>query len=401
MESGTTRVTGRPFVLHVSGDFPDPLESGKTPAIQSLVDLTQESFDHHVVSINRKPVPPLRPVFGRLMAKPGDSPVVHCEDFEYGTALQYEAPGKGLFHRTILIRLGDWLVDYVNDLPQRPKLLVGHKLTIEGIVVRHAARKLGLPYALSIQGNTDVKIMRFRPDLRSVFSEIFHGAANVFPFAPWALAGVEAQLGTREGGILMLPCAVANDACMKPALGGEKLISVFHLRNHRVKNLDLLSRAMRQLADSESAAMLDIIGGGTEQDIAACEKAIGTNPAISLVGPRNQHQLRPIMNEAIALVMPSRRESFGLVFIEALLAGTPIIYPRGASVDGYFDGLPFAIAVDASSQSEIAAAIRYAIANERDLKSALAAWQESGGHLGFTRTAIAETFRQGLSSGLS
>jgi glycosyltransferase involved in cell wall biosynthesis len=45
--------------------------------------------------------------------------------------------------------------------------------------------------------------------------------------------------------------------------------------------------------------------------------------------------------------MISKPETFGLVYIEALSQGLPIIYTKGEGVDGYFEnGAPFAYPVD-------------------------------------------------------
>ncbi|MFN9634631.1 MAG: glycosyltransferase [Erythrobacteraceae bacterium] len=106
------------------------------------------------------------------------------------------------------------------------------------------------------------------------------------------------------------------------------------------------------------------------------------------------------MNNAIAMVVPSRWESFSLVFIEALFSGLPIIYLKGASVDGYFDGLPFAIAVDARNPQAIAEAMRYVVAQEAAIKGALARWQEEGGLARFSRPAIREVFDHGLQASI-
>lgn len=391
----------RPFVLHVSGDFPDPINPNKTPVIRSLIDLTDETFNHHVVSINRAPQP-LSTLVARIAKgrRSGSSWIESCP-FDHGIVVTYPAPGRGIFHRTYLTNLGRWLVDYISTLPQRPDLLVAHKLTIEGVAVSFAARKLGLPYAVSIQGNTDAKILSFQPHLIQCFRDVFHDASAVFPFAPWALHAVEKRLGKRETNTWLLPCAVAFDDCMAPNFRGDRLISVFHLRNYKVKNLKRLTQAFMRVKATGIDIELAIIGGGSEQDFAACRDVISEVSNISLLGPRKQTELRLVMNDAIALAMPSRRESFGMVFIEALLSGTPIIYPKGASVDGYFDDMPFAIAVNSSDISEIQAAITYAILNEAKLKSVLAQWQRSGGHLRFTRPFIAETFSKGLRAALA
>ena len=43
----------RPRVLHLSADFPDPIEPAKTRVIRTLLELSREKFDHRVVSMNR------------------------------------------------------------------------------------------------------------------------------------------------------------------------------------------------------------------------------------------------------------------------------------------------------------------------------------------------------------
>jgi len=386
----------RPFILHLSGDFPDPVSSDKTPVIETLLKLTASEFDHHVVSINRSELKPLAALALVLGGKTRTAIAIDDRAFEYGTALSYSAPGRGLFHKTYLEALGNWLGDYIAMLPRRPQLLVGHKLTIEGIAIAQAAARSGIPYAISIQGNTDTKILNYRPDLSEHFASIFHGAAGVFPFTPWALKGVEAELGKRNGNVWLLPCPTSLDVCIPPKTDGERFISVFHLRNHKVKNLDRLVSAFRGLDSHKERFSLDVIGGGTRAEVEECEKIVGQAHDVNLIGARSQDELRPIMHGAIAMVMPSRRESFGLAFIEALQSGCPIIYPRGAAIDGFFDGAPFAIGVDASSVSEIRQAIETAEANEVELKAALKEWQDAKGYEQFTRPVIAKTFTNGL-----
>jgi glycosyltransferase involved in cell wall biosynthesis len=382
-------------ILHVSADVPDPFNRAKTPVIARMIDLVADEFDHEILSINRK-----RPaLFKAATVIMGTAPPVvpsGLQKFEIGTALEYLAPPNGLLHATMLERVGDWIAARCTQQPMLPDLVIGHKLTIEGIIAGRIASKLGIPYAITIQGNTDQKILTYRPDLRPRFARIFHDAACVFSFAPWAREAVGKRLGEREGPIIDLPCPTFHETIRSPKPAGSGFISVFHLRNHKIKNLDGLTKAMRVLAADGSNARLDIIGGGNAAQFAECKRRIARSPNIALIGERTQEELGPIMNGATALIVPSRRESFGLVYIEALFAGLPIIYPKGAGVDGYFDGLPFAISVDAKKPKEIAEAIRHVTAHEAEIKAALGNWQASGGLRRFTRAAIAEAFSQGL-----
>ncbi|XUU61076.1 glycosyltransferase [Erythrobacter sp. HA6-11] len=386
----------KPKIWHISADFPDPVEPQKTQVIRQLVSLTSAEVNHFVISINRE-----KPSFGKVlpMLRDQSDMISHFLQFEAGVALSYRAPGKGFFHETMLRRLGEELAARLKNEP-KPDLIIGHKLTIEGIVAERLAAHFKVPFALSIQGDTDTKILAARPDLLSSFSRIFHQAETVFPFAPWALRKIERKLGERKGRTILLPCPSDLDEPMEPRERGDKFISAFHLQNFKRKNLRGMVRAMNSETMQGSGIELEIVGGGPPQFVAACRQLATSVPQISFAGPLGRDAIRERLNRAIGFVMPSHRESFGLVFVEALFAGIPIIYPWGQSLDGYLDELPFAIAVDPSATGQIAEAMIHIKDNEADLKRELRSWQRSKVAEQFRRPAIAETFGSGIRESL-
>ena len=379
-------------ILHVSADFPDPFDTSKTSVIRTLLDLTEEQFGHRVISLNRRS-PSLHKFGWDLLARFGKPELkTQTQAFKFGEALVYDAPPLGWYHATMLRELGDQIGDAIGD---QYDLVIGHKLTVEGLVVSEISKRIGVPFGVCIQGDTDTKILRARPDLAAAFGRIFHQAEIVFPFTPWALREVEARLGARKGPTMLLPCPTDLDVPLRPKPEGQGIISAFHLKNYRRKNLAGMVAAM-QILRQESSVGLSIIGGGTEQDEAHCRRISGQLNTIVFEGRLGRGSIRQRMNEAVGFVLPSLRESFGLVFIEALFAGLPIVYPRGTSIDGYFDDLPFAIAVDARNPSDIAGAIRKIMREELTLKAQLEDWQRSTRAEQFMRSEIAKTFTQGL-----
>ncbi|MDE1467463.1 glycosyltransferase [Aurantiacibacter sp. D1-12] len=351
-----------------------------------------------VFSLNRTWSGPAASIRTCLRSVAAGAAIISSEPFEHGQAVRYPAPAKGIFHATCLNSLGDWLASEIGKLP-RPDLLVAHKLTIEGIAVQRAARILGLPFAVSIQGNTDEKILAARPDLRRRFARIFHEAAIVFPFTPWAMSAVEAKLGRRRGAVQLLPAPTDLDSALEPAKGNGTIVSAFHLRNHKIKNLSGLAAAAKVLREQGEDVAIAIAGGGAESELVECQHIVrGTR--ISLAGSKSREEMPKFLNQASGFVLPSLRESFGVVFTEALFAGLPVIYPAGAAIDGYFDDCPFAIRVDARDTAAIAAAIRRLLQEEETLKAEIAVWQKSDAAKRFQRHRIAQDFASGLLRGL-
>ena len=376
---------GKPYIVHVSADYPDSAGPNRTPVIKRLVSLVSDTFDQQVYSLTRSTP--------ALSSWPWPSPQARLDDEGTGLCrVNYAAPPRGIHHRRMLLALGESLAERMAG-GRKPDLIVGHKLTVEGFAVARAAGLLGVPYALSIQGNTDAKILAARPDLRDSLARIFHDAAVVFPFAPWALARVEALLGQRQGATHFLPCLTEQDAVLAPQ-PGHGLVSAFHLHNYRLKNLPRLADAVRLAQGAEPDLAFTLYGGGDGQTLARVRAHCGT--AITMGGHVSGEELSRRVHAARGFAMPSLRESFGLVFVEALMAGTPILYPRGGAVDGWFDGCTFALAVDPRDTSAIASGLLTLHRDEDRLKADLAAWQAAGGLARFGRAAIGTTFTRAI-----
>ena len=74
---------------------------------------------------------------------------------------------------------------------------------------------------------------------------------------------------------------------------------------------------------------------------------------------RPKEQLIDVYREADIFVMPSLTESFGLVYVEAMTQGLPVIYSRGQGFDGQFPEGVVGKSVDAKNELEIEQAIKY------------------------------------------
>jgi len=123
----------------------------------------------------------------------------------------------------------------------------------------------------------------------------------------------------------------------KPGVGqGTRLVTVGRLV--RRKAVDVLLRVLARL---ECAAVhLTVVGGGPELGaLQALARDLGVEDRVTFTGRVNEPEKWQILTAADAYVSSAMHEGFGLVFLEAMAAGLPIVcFDHGGHVDFLHDG---------------------------------------------------------------
>jgi D-inositol-3-phosphate glycosyltransferase len=150
-----------------------------------------------------------------------------------------------------------------------------------------------------------------------------------------------ALCGADPSGIDVVPCGVDLDrfypmdkeqARRKLGLRDGERIILFVGRIEPLKGIDILISAAAQLHDDENFQVL-IVGGDarTERQVAelrAHAARLGIDHHVSFVGAVDHEALPLYYNAADVCVVPSYYESFGLVAIESMACGTPVVASR-------------------------------------------------------------------------
>jgi len=103
-----------------------------------------------------------------------------------------------------------------------------------------------------------------------------------------------------------------------------------------VKNHMMLIDALAKVYESDKEVMLDIVGEGPLHSFLQKriqEKGLGN--VVRLLGFKNRDEIKDIYNQADCFVLPSRLETFGVVSIEAMAAGLPVIATRCGGPEEY------------------------------------------------------------------
>jgi D-inositol-3-phosphate glycosyltransferase len=133
---------------------------------------------------------------------------------------------------------------------------------------------------------------------------------NLRRFAPGDRAAARAGLGIGEAERILL------------AIG----------RIQPLKGLDILIRSLAEVTDRDGLSLW-IIGGDDRAEseierLRALAQEFGVAPMVRFVGPVDHEALPAYYHAADVVVMPSFYESFGLVAVEAMASGVPVVASR-------------------------------------------------------------------------
>jgi D-inositol-3-phosphate glycosyltransferase len=137
-----------------------------------------------------------------------------------------------------------------------------------------------------------------------------------------------------------------------------------------LKGIDKLIKAMSYLQHDEPIRLM--IVGGDEQSEAELDKlrrltaSLGMSDLIDFAGLVNQEELPYYYNAADVCVIPSYYESFGLVVLESLACGTPVVANRVGIVESLLDYRNIGYMVDDHEPYNLAEAIARILSNSTD-----------------------------------
>ena len=138
----------------------------------------------------------------------------------------------------------------------------------------------------------------------------------------------------------VIPCGVDTDLfnpidrnVAKEKLGiSASRVALYVGRIEPLKGLEILIRAVTQIHSDEGLSLI-IVGGDPDADeeiirLKQIILALRMESSISFIGAVDQQELPLYYNASDVLVIPSYYESFGLVALEAMACGIPVIASR-------------------------------------------------------------------------
>jgi glycosyltransferase involved in cell wall biosynthesis len=269
------------------------------------------------------------------------------------------------------------------------------------MIAHRLSAATGRPYVASIWGGTDQRIFEAKPGLRSTFRTIARDAALLLPAAPWTGDYFADALQLERSRMRLLPVITLADAVFPPVLcETPRLLSVFAFDSWRRKGFALLVKAALLAAKECPGLTLDVYGRGGPKaliDMDSLVRDAGGRDCIIVKNAVDHERIQTVMNSYAGFVLPSRVETYGMVFVEAVLAGVPILWSQNEGVDGLVDPAEVGYRCNPHSAEDVAAGLVHLIHNQARLKQSIAALQRANAFEPLRRDAIGALYRDVLS----
>ena len=191
--------------------------------------------------------------------------------------------------------------------------------------------------------------------------EFARDARLIFTVSMWFVPELRRIAPFIDPKIRPLPNLVAVTAPkQRRAPAKPRFVSVLDLNVYRKKGFHWLIKAFATATRNHPDATLDVFGWSNERidvELRELVASAGCGSRIRFRGVQPHAQILDELPEYTALLLPSVNETFGMVYLEALFAGIPVLYTRGTGIDRHLDGLAVGIGVRSGSINDIAVAI--------------------------------------------
>ena len=254
-------------------------------------------------------------------------------------------------------------------------------LYTEGNTAYRLKRKYGIPYLVSIRAADSSFYTKKMLHLWHSVIRVIKNANKIFCVTPcikktmikaWQYKGVRHLI--RESEVLnngIDDIWLDNLSVMPKAIGSPVRI-LYIGRFDRNKNVYRLIQAVSSIKDALNIRLTIIggVGGNDEEHDIVMREIDAHNEYIEYLGAiYDKQKLLRIVRQCDIFAMVSHVETFGLVYLECLSQGLPILYTRGTGIDGlYADGY-VGYAVNSYSKDEIAEGIKRICYNYQTIRN--------------------------------
>lgn len=256
-------------------------------------------------------------------------------------------------------------------------LIHAHTLFSAGYSARKLSREYGIPYIVAIR-NTDVNVFfHYMIHLRSIGVNVMRDAAAIVFLSPSYKKLVLDKYVPRKyretisAKSFVIPNGIDTLFLDNPGYDYKELLPTKQIRLiyigevNKNKNVATTLKACELLEQKGVDPVLTIVGKISDKQF----EWVKENRFVHYCPQSPKEVVIDYLRSNDIFVMPSITETFGLVYVEAMSQGLPIIYSKGQGIDGYFEEGYVGYHVESRIAEEIAKGVEFIVHNYSRMSS--------------------------------
>ncbi|WP_018708367.1 glycosyltransferase family 4 protein [Siminovitchia fordii] len=262
---------------------------------------------------------------------------------------------------------------YIKDMSSI-NIMHAHTLYSDGGTAYQLKKKFGIKYILSVRG-TDINVFyKFGLHLRRFIMKVLLDAESIIFISNAYKEKTFNLLPDKfvkkiKNKVHVIPNGISDIWFnLKPEINRvtSKNQLLFTGTIDKNKNLKTVLKAMVELNKNEEHYYLHIAGDGPlKEKLERYSERKKIDKYLTFHGQINSNKLIELMDQTDVFVLPSKQETFGISYIEALSRGVPVIYSRGQGIYGLFSEGQVGYAVEPMNAKDIVTKIKL-IQNKKD-----------------------------------
>jgi glycosyltransferase involved in cell wall biosynthesis len=223
----------------------------------------------------------------------------------------------------------------------KPDLMLAHSSIWAGYTASQISAETGIPYIITEHRSRFTAVTAeakslIRDSYRPFLEEAFRAASSIITVSDALQTSIRKFTSDKQQ-ILTIPNVVDTGFFILPAQRQRDPLVILSIgRLEHEKGMDLVIQAFSRLFKEIPGASLRIVGKGPlEPRLRGMASNINVADRIQFLGKLTPEQLLTELHQAKILAVASRYEAFGVVFIEAMSTGLPILAARSGGPDTF------------------------------------------------------------------
>lgn len=224
----------------------------------------------------------------------------------------------------------------------KPDLILAHSVTWAGYAAFLISQEFDIPYVVVehrsfFVWSTEEARRMVKPFYLPFFEKAYTHCKKLVLVSDSQRSGIETLIPSAKRQTIVIPNMIREDMFLPPDTPRKRdpFVFIWAGRLEHVKGVDLLLKAVKLLADRvDKPFSVRLAGRGSiREELEQKSLILGVGDRVKFMGRLSREEMQREMQCANCFVLPSRYEAFGVVLIEAMATGLPVIATRSGGPD--------------------------------------------------------------------